>query len=409
MKRIVVCMDGTWQRLSKYDATSIATIARSVAHVDRDGVHQIVVYSRGVGAYNELRQAHGGALLGGVFGRGLEESLLDAYLRLAFNYNPGDELYIFGFSRGAFQARSLAGMIGKVGIVSRRHAEMAPEAFRLYRNRKLSIADDEVLNFRRKYGKRIRFPGNASLNSFYDTRVKYLGIFDTVGQRGLPSVFGPISDLANSKYSFHDLALGEHVDNARHALAIDEARWMFPPTPWTNIEALNQKIAPSAAPWTAPYQQRWFPGTHGDVGGGGGTRLFPFPLLWIVEGAESCGLVFDREADSCLDRVIQTIGALDPAAPISQPRGADALSPFNWPVASRRIAKAPRGLKAFPPEQTIAYVHEAAAARIAALEAQKRRYRPAPLKQFIPTLKGMAAGVAAVAAAAAFIGRSIRG
>lgn len=405
MKRIVVCMDGTWQRLDKDASTNIATIARSIAHTDAAGVHQIVVYSRGVGAYSELSKRNGGGLLGGAFGRGLEESLLDAYLRLAFNYNPGDEIYVFGFSRGAFQARSLAGLIGKVGIVSRRYAEMAPEAFRLYRDRRLGVASDAVLAFRRKYGKRIRFPGNAQLDSFYDTRIAYVGVFDTVGQRGLPSVFGPISDIANARYAFHDLALGEHVDSARHALAIDERRWMFPPTLWSNVSALNAKVAPGAPAWEAPYQQRWFPGAHGDVGGGARGKLFPFPLQWIIEGAERRGLAFDRVSDeSCLNRVIKSAEP-DPAGAVERPRGLGAWAPTNWPLAARRIRRPERGMRAFPPEIALEHVHEVAAVRYARFEARGKRYAPAPLKRFTPALKAMAAGVEAIAAAAAFVGR----
>ena len=148
MKRFVICFDGTWQTVRQKFPTNIAIIARSVAHThtlaDGTKIPQIVLYNQGVGANIDALGQDGfmdsftewlNRILGGVFGQGLEDSIVDTYLRLAFNYEAGDEIYIFGFSRGAFCARSFAGLLGSAGIVSRRHAERAWDAFRLYRNR----------------------------------------------------------------------------------------------------------------------------------------------------------------------------------------------------------------------------------------------------------------------------------
>src|SRR3990167_1487941 len=145
MKRIIICMDGTWQTLNQAKLTNIAIIARSVAHQDirPDGtrIHQQVIYSEGVGSTVGALEKSGffGGLIyrttrlfGGAFGEGLEDIIVETYLRLAFAYEEGDEIYIFGFSRGAFAARRLAGFINTAGIVSRRHAEKAREGFRLY-------------------------------------------------------------------------------------------------------------------------------------------------------------------------------------------------------------------------------------------------------------------------------------
>src|SRR5262249_20328664 len=143
-------LDGTWQTLGQEKLTNIGLIARSLAHHDKhpdaqgNPIEQIVIYQQGVGAVihampkstflgnvsAELDKAAGGA-----FGEGLEDSIVQTYVRLAFNYEADDEIYIFGFSRGAFAARSLAGMISTVGIVSRRFIEQSWNAFRLYRSR----------------------------------------------------------------------------------------------------------------------------------------------------------------------------------------------------------------------------------------------------------------------------------
>ena len=108
-KRIAVCMDGTWQRLRTDYPTNIAKIARSVDHEDEGGGKQIVVYAQGVGASSDLTAQAKGALAGGLFGKGLEEDILNTYVRICLNYQWGDRLYLFGYSRGAFSARSLAG------------------------------------------------------------------------------------------------------------------------------------------------------------------------------------------------------------------------------------------------------------------------------------------------------------
>src|SRR5262249_23104754 len=147
MKRIVICMDGTWQTLRQENTTNIGIIARSVFHGERTPqgeIEQIVIYEHGVGSTTDaLGKRDWGRqfgdwfshLTGGIFGEGVEDSIVETYIRLAFNYEPGDEIYIFGFSRGAFAARSLGGMIATVGITSRRHVERSWEAFWLYRSK----------------------------------------------------------------------------------------------------------------------------------------------------------------------------------------------------------------------------------------------------------------------------------
>lgn len=397
MKRIAICMDGTWQKLRQDRPTNINIISRSVSlHVG--DMQQIVIYTPGVGSTLDALQGNQsgisgfaaslGSFVGGVFGDGLEDAILDTYLRLAFNYEPGDQIYIFGFSRGAFSARSLAALIGKCGILSRRFADKAGEAFELYRDHDIRADSGAAVEFRTAYGKQL---GNAigADRRDYRPEIAYLGIFDTVGQRGLPSALGPLSDWGNKRYAFHDLDLGAHVKSARHALAIDERRSAFPPTLWTNLDLLNARSLENGGPADA-YQQRWFVGAHGDVGGGNPSTLSSFPLAWIVEGAEGAGLGFDRTPFGPLTQAQQPL-YLDPAQPITRAPFPKNLSPINWSGRWRKITDSqepvPRNLAA----QTL---HDSVALRTVAPSLRKRPYKPPPLKPYIPALQEIAAPAA---------------
>jgi len=378
-KRIAICMDGTWSRLRSDTPTNIAKIARSVEHESADGAKQIVVYTPGVGAGDDLKAHASNALAGGLFGEGLENDILQTYIRLSLNYQAGDDIFIFGYSRGAFSARSLAALIRRCGVLRRRHVDRAGEAFDLYRSGRALDADDPKYQaFRDMYAKSQSGGPDMRAAGKPKVEVAYLGLFDTVGQRGLPSGLGPLTDWMNAKYEFHDVRLGAHVKAARHACAIDEARFAFPPTLWTNLEELNKPFADKGvAPLDLPYQQRWFPGTHGDVGGGApGATLANFTMQWIVEGAERAGLAFDRSEGSPLQRSLRP-EELDPCAKLVAPNGPSGLRP-------RTIASLPKGMKAFPAEVAEILIHEAAALR--ALQATPA-YNPRSLRRFRSALR----------------------
>jgi uncharacterized protein (DUF2235 family) len=395
MKRIVVCLDGTWQSLVQRDLTNIGVIARSVYHSEKTpngNIEQIVMYEHGVGATTDALGKRAGPgrlgeavhhLAGGAFGVGVEDSTVETYVRLAFNYEPGDEIYIFGFSRGAFAARSLAGMISNVGITSRRHVERAWEGFWLYRNRPQENAGEAAINayeetlraFRRETGKGSRDPGTYRLSeNDAIPPIRYMGIFDTVVQRGLPEAFGFISALSNKRYSFHNLQICDNVYAARHALAIDENRLGFPPTLWENLEDSNARTGP--LPDGRPrYLQRWFAGTHGDIGGGVGSKLSALSLAWVVSGAEEVGLRFYNTPESPLKRVLADAG-MAWESKVTRPGLADALAPINYPI---RIRKIWRGR--MKPTLEDARDHLDASALQRASSA-KPRYRPEPLRPF---------------------------
>lgn len=128
--------------------------------------------------------------------------------------------------------------------------------------------------------------------------VAYLGVWDTVGALGIPKRYAPFRFI-NRNHEFHDTNLSRFVKSARHAVAIDERRRDFLPTLWTNIEELNNLVGADSRARDAPYQQQWFPGVHGSVGGGGDRRgLSDQALDWVLDGARKLGLDLDTATGS---------------------------------------------------------------------------------------------------------------
>jgi uncharacterized protein (DUF2235 family) len=242
---------------------------------------------------------------GGMFGWGLLQNVEEAYKNLIFNYEVGDEIYIFGFSRGAYTARSLAGLIRSVGILDRDRIHKLPEALKRYQQRgEIGHPDtDDNCEFRWQNSRRVttgqaerewrsRHHPDSEGAKARTLKISYLGVWDTVGAMGVPS-FLWISQFINKKYTFHDCQLSSSVEAARHAVAIDEKRATFPAALWENLDYLNTKKSDVAA---QPYQQLWFPGDHGSVGGGGDiVGLSDNALYWIVEGASKQGLYLKED------------------------------------------------------------------------------------------------------------------
>lgn len=273
MKRIVICCDGTWNRPENKNVTNIEKIARTIETdaTRTGGVQQLVHYVSGVGTswYWVDR------LLGGAFGLGLFGNVTDAYRFLALNYSPGrpgepgDEIYVLGFSRGAYTARSLVGMISRVGLLTSEALidDKLPEAVDRYRRARPAGGDfgssDE--EFKRDH--------------CHNPKIRFLGVFDTVGALGVPGA------LFNH-HKFHDVRLSPAVSCARQALAIDERRMKFEPSLWDDDGggASRERV-----------KQVWFEGAHSDIGGGyGDTGLSDTALLWMVREANAQGLAFNE-------------------------------------------------------------------------------------------------------------------
>jgi uncharacterized protein (DUF2235 family) len=271
VKRLILCCDGTWNRADQVTqdgkpcVTNVLKIARRIAK-SAGGTPQIIYYGQGVGTGNALDRFSGGA-----FGEGLTENIFDAYRFLVANYEPNDELFLFGFSRGAFTARSIAGMIRKCGILRRDFAEQYVEAIQLYKNG--AHPDDAgPKDFRSRF----------SLCGLTGIPIKFIGVWDTVGALGIP--LRGLRSLTRKDYQFHDTQLSGTVEYAFHALAIDEHRAPFKPTLWACDPKHSQTV-----------EQVWFSGVHSDIGGG-----YPeaghsdITLDWMIGKARSAGLVFDQ-------------------------------------------------------------------------------------------------------------------
>jgi uncharacterized protein (DUF2235 family) len=274
-KRIVICADGTWNKPEQEhqgapSSTNVAKLAALVEPRDLLGHEQVTYYHKGVGTgRGALRR-----LFEGAFGAGLSENIADCYLFIANNYRPGDELFLMGFSRGAYTVRSLAGLIRNSGILRQQHLGRYRQAYDLYRDRTRASLPRGVqaTDFRERY-------------AWPDCAIKFIGVWDTVGALGIPS---PGLRLpVNSRYEFHDVELSTAVDHAYQALAIDEQRQPYLPTLWKKK---------SDAPATQVLVQQWFPGTHCDVGGGHAqTGLSDCGLRFMCDAAATVGLALDRE------------------------------------------------------------------------------------------------------------------
>ncbi|MCK4329862.1 DUF2235 domain-containing protein [candidate division WOR-3 bacterium] len=268
-KRIVICSDGTWNTPDQkdegeYRPSNVVKIARAVDTFSQDEKHQIVFYDEGVGADKWGLDR----LTGGAFGRGLDKNILDAYRFLIRNYVGGDEIFLFGFSRGAYTVRSTAGLIRNSGLLKKIHLDKVEEALELYRS-DLHPNDEESEQFRKKYSREIE--------------IKFIGVWDTVGALGIP--VGIFRKLTKRRYEFHDVELSKIIKHAYHALAIDEQRGAFRSTLWENEQKPGQMI-----------EQVWFAGVHGDVGGGyKDSSLSDIAFQWMREKAEYCGLTFNDE------------------------------------------------------------------------------------------------------------------
>lgn len=310
MKRIAIFCDGTWNRSDAAHPTNVVRLAQAVKHTADDGIKQEVFYVMGVGTgRGSTRLARGiDTVFGGVMGAGLVENIEDAYRSLVFAYEPGDELYIFGFSRGAYTARSLAGLIRSCGIPPRGNVHRIGEAMTRYRSRGDHTHPDDPKSFlfRSDFA-----PYTATSQEEWNWRLKtrpalcvklavnYVGVWDTVGALGVPGHW-LTARLFNKGHQFHDADLSSMVTCARHGIAIDEHRKTFPPALWSpklgdmNKAALGVEKDMTLDPGTRddwPYRQEWFPGDHGSVGGGGDRQgLSAFACEWIAEGARNAGL-----------------------------------------------------------------------------------------------------------------------
>ena len=266
-KRIVICSDGTWNQPNQEFPTNVVKAARAILPLDSSGTIQAVFYDPGVGSEGGFWER----IRGGVTGKGLDKNIQDAYRFLMQNYEPGDEVILSGFSRGAYTVRSTVGLLRNVGLLKQDHEDKLAEAFEIYRDRKIDSHPNSTLakQFRADYSNEIE--------------VKFLGVWDTVGALGIP-VRG-LRSFTMKRYGFHDLQLSSIVSNAYHALALDERRVPFKPSLCETTPDTAQRV-----------EQVWFVGVHTDVGGGNANdALADVTFHWLMGKAASCGLALNQQ------------------------------------------------------------------------------------------------------------------
>ncbi len=273
-RKLVVLFDGTWNHKDQRTAdgrpcpTNIVKLFEATCQEDKHKNLQITHYVQGIGTHKLER------IRGGGFGYGISDDIKDGYRFLVRNYQSGDDIYIFGFSRGAYAARSLAGMIRNVGILRGDFVHLIDEAYQRYKDRSPEWHPDgkDTIGFREK-------------NSWGAESIRFLGVFDTVGALGAPFgiVVGWIVDKI-FRCRFHDTRLSKIIQSAYHALSIDERRLPFLPTPMIP----NKKLDKST------FEEKWFPGVHSNVGGGyPNTGLSDLALGWMANKAIRNGLRLD--------------------------------------------------------------------------------------------------------------------
>lgn len=273
MKRLIVCSDGTWNVRDQQDKTTgkrrptnVTKVARAVLPRSTKGVEQVVFYDEGIGTSGGFEK-----LTGGAFGVGIDKNICDLYRNIVYNYADGDEIFLFGFSRGAFTVRSLAGFMQLVGLVDKDADYWVPEVFACYHRGERPGAPKWDELFRRIGTDRRPCPP-----------ITFVGVWDTVGALGPPGFLGQI--FGRRKYAFHEVGLTPSIEHAYHALAIDERRKPFSPSVF--------KRPPD---WQGTLEQAWFPGAHADIGGGETPDgLANEALHWMVEKAEQHGLEVDN-------------------------------------------------------------------------------------------------------------------
>lgn len=275
-KRIIICADGTWNRpekdIEKDQPTNVLRLARAIKPFDSQNIPQQVFYDWGVGSYYD-------SLSGGITGKGINKNIMDDYRYIVQNYSPGDELFLFGFSRGSYTVRSLCGLINNCGILKRPHAKLIEYAFNLYKKpgKDFKPNGSKSIEFRRKF-------------SHPSKQVAFVGAWDTVGALGIPFSF---LGFLNKNNEFYDTKMGSNMSIARHALAIDEQRSDFEPTVWEPRPEVDLK-------------QIWFAGVHSDIGGSyppdkdTGARLSDIPFTWMMQEATAAGLEFEPHLKSSL-------------------------------------------------------------------------------------------------------------
>ncbi|HEX4826361.1 MAG TPA: DUF2235 domain-containing protein [Candidatus Polarisedimenticolaceae bacterium] len=292
-RRIAVCLDGTSNKYAR-DKTNVVKLYEML---DRDRSDQLSYYQPGIGTmpppsiWNTLGRLIV-ARLDLAIAWLLEQHVCDAYRFLMRTYEPGDSIFLFGFSRGAYTARALAGMIHKVGLLTRGNEELIPFAWDTYKRK-----DDwgEAAGFKKTFARTVP--------------LHFLGLWDTV--RSIGWIWNP--------ESLQFTRDNPSVEIVRHAIALDERRAHFPQNRWTDQKREDQDVL-----------EMWFPGVHCDVGGGyleKDSGLSKIGLQWMAGEAQAAGLHVDASAKA---RILPEQDTKDRAAPRADAKIHESLRGLWW-------------------------------------------------------------------------------
>jgi uncharacterized protein (DUF2235 family) len=305
MKNIVICCDGTGNEISE-NISNVLKLYRCLRKTEKTTPHQDVFYDPGVGTLAQPDTWHRfkadfNLVLGLATGYGLDENVLSAYAFLVHNYQDGDRIFMFGFSRGAYTVRVLAGLIHKIGLISPDQVNLAGSgliAYKQYSSENPKAARGEVKEPEAGDDEgpipEGRFDLAAQFARITSTRwptVHFVGVWDTVA-----SVIVPRRDRFFIGFSMEELAFtiaNPSVRIFRQAIAIDERRRMFRVKPWEDPQTYKPVRFNDVNATAQDIKQVWFAGVHSDVGGGFPEKdsgLSKYPLLWMIDEAIAAGL-----------------------------------------------------------------------------------------------------------------------
>lgn len=274
---LALFLDGTWN--TDDDNTNVFRLKSLCAQTPS----QLRYYSKGVGT------SRGQAFIGGAFGYGLDDEVVRAYQWLMENFQQDDRIYVFGFSRGAFTARSLCGLISKCGLLRLGSPLSLKQLYSRYRLGSSVRTIRQLANVS---------PADMSVEErwikIYSQAIPifFQGLWDTVGAIGVP--FGHFPKVSRSQFAFLETDLRINYARAYHALAIDEHRKAFAPTLWKRTIQDNTDNYPARP--LSDVEQRWFVGAHADVGGGyPDGAVSQAPARWILGKAILHGLTFTQD------------------------------------------------------------------------------------------------------------------
>lgn len=321
LKNIVVCCDGTGNEISE-NISNVLKLYRVLRKTGKTQPHQVVFYDPGVGTlarpdpWIKLKQ-DAVAVLGLATGYGLDDNVLAAYEFLINQYEDGDEIYLFGFSRGAYTVRVLAGLVHRIGLLSPNQSNLAGAALTAY---KQAVATTEPAELQEPAGSDAGHPGPSTTDDrasqfarIVSTKwptIKFLGVWDTVASVIVPR---PDRFYAFSLQTLANTKSNPSVRIFRQAIAIDERRRMFRLDTWDEPQTfMHNRFSATNNAEPQDTQQVWFSGVHADIGGGypeSESGLSKFPLIWMIEEAVKHGLAVDPRTVNQLAWGVQRKGS----------------------------------------------------------------------------------------------------